>query len=434
MLSNLYINNFRGFKDTILSITDVNFFVGENSTGKTSLLRLIKVLSDPTFWIRDGFYPLIDEFGWYSEITDEPTFEIAYTLLDKTEMIGFVYLRFVNDKNSIRISELRIIESDCALNIKVLPNSLKYKCVINDFSDHIGGDFESRFKSWIYEDPQSLTISKAHLVEKADYLPLVMQAKWIVDMEPKNLRKHPADSRKLPHYPLLRKLSWFAPIRTEPKKTYDNFSVEFNPDGTHTPYLLKKLINTRKNRKEKNEFLEVLRKFGKDSGLFQDIEVKVLGKASSATSAFEIYLTIQNRNLKITNVGYGLSQILPLIVEIVYEDAFSSFAIQQPEIHLHPRGQAAFGDLIYKSASLENKRFIIETHSDYTIDRYRLKVKKNTASSDYKPLSQVIFFHKCENGNRLSMIPILEDGLYSEDQPDEFKHFFINEQLTLLGL
>ena len=46
----IYLNNFRGFKKSYLTLTDVNFLVGENSTGKTSILKLIKLLSDPRFW------------------------------------------------------------------------------------------------------------------------------------------------------------------------------------------------------------------------------------------------------------------------------------------------------------------------------------------------------------------------------------------------
>ncbi|MBC7552880.1 MAG: AAA family ATPase [Taibaiella sp.] len=45
----LYVNNFRGFKKTFLNLKNVNFFVGENSTGKTSLLKLIRILSNDIF-------------------------------------------------------------------------------------------------------------------------------------------------------------------------------------------------------------------------------------------------------------------------------------------------------------------------------------------------------------------------------------------------
>ncbi len=54
-LPTLYIDNFRGFDDTYIPLKEVNFFVGENSTGKTSILSLINLLYDYSFWLRPDF-------------------------------------------------------------------------------------------------------------------------------------------------------------------------------------------------------------------------------------------------------------------------------------------------------------------------------------------------------------------------------------------
>ncbi len=45
----VFVDNFRGFTDTCIAITDVNFLVGENSTGKSSILALIKLISARNF-------------------------------------------------------------------------------------------------------------------------------------------------------------------------------------------------------------------------------------------------------------------------------------------------------------------------------------------------------------------------------------------------
>ncbi|MDP6688819.1 MAG: AAA family ATPase [Alphaproteobacteria bacterium] len=81
-------------------------------------------------------------------------------------------------------------------------------------------------------------------------------------------------------------------------------------------------------------------------------------------------------SVNIRNVGYGVSQSLPVIVEILSRSFGSRFAIQQPEVHLHPKAQAALGDLFYQLALVEEKRFIVETHSDFTIDRFMLNYRK----------------------------------------------------------
>jgi len=157
-------------------------------------------------------------------------------------------------------------------------------------------------------------------------------------------------------------------------------------------------------------------------------------------SPFNINVVINGKPVKIINVGYGVSQILPLIVETVIREEETWLALQQPEIHLHPRGQAAFGDLIYKSALSDNKGFIVETHSDYTVDRFRLKMNIDYRSENYKNedkdkiTSQVVFFSRNKEGNQLTVVPILDNGAYSEEQPIEFKQFFIKEELSLLQI
>lgn len=80
----------------------------------------------------------------------------------------------------------------------------------------------------------------------------------------------------------------------------------------------------------------------------------------------------------------------------------------------------------------EEKNFIVETHSDYTIDRYRLKMNKNYKNDSKNPESQIVFFNRTKDGNTLTCIDINENGSLPDDQPREFREFFIKEQLELL--
>lgn len=84
---------------------------------------------------------------------------------------------------------------------------------------------------------------------------------------------------------------------------------------------------------------------------------------------------------------------------------------------------------------MENKNFIVETHSDYMIDRFRLRTRRSF--DEGKILSdqfQVVYFEKKKLGNELHIIEINPDGTYSENQPKGFRDFFIKEQLNLLEL
>ena len=173
----------------------------------------------------------------------------------------------------------------------------------------------------------------------------------------------------------------------------------------------------------------LIQTFGLDSGLFDSIKIKKYGRDLS--SPFEIDIVLNSSDFKITNVGYGVSQVLPIIVDILARVENTVFAIQQPEIHLHPKAQAALGDFIYNSNLNENKNFFIETHSEYLIDRFRFNVHKNKEKDSN---SQVLFFERTANGNTVHIIEIEDTGRYSENQPSSFTDFFINEDINLLEI
>jgi AAA15 family ATPase/GTPase len=423
----LFINNFRGFKNTFLQLENVNFLVGENSTGKTSILKLIKILSHTDFWFKNDSDHFRREFGYYSEITDDEFFEIG---LVSPQTKKFIWLKFVNVQGFASLTEIKQIDIFINIHILLGKRTAKYRYNKSDFCEYFKEEYLTFFKHWIknygLDDAEELSDS---LLVRGVPIPLVLQIHFLIN-------RHLDDKEKdkgfqLPS--LVPSLAWLAPIRTEPKRTYDDYELNFSPEGTHIPYLLKKQLTARRKTKQGLKFEKILNRFGEDSGMFEKITVTQYSKSN--LSPFNINIVINGKPVKIINVGYGVSQILPLIVETVLRENDTWLALQQPEIHLHPRGQAAFGDLIHKSALSDNKGFIVETHSDYTIDRFRLKLSNDYKNEDKGEItSQVVFFSRNSEGNQLTVVPILPNGAYSEEQPIEFKQFFIKEELSLLQI
>ena len=225
---------------------------------------------------------------------------------------------------------------------------------------------------------------------------------------------------------------WFAPIRTRPRRTYDEYSLKFSAEGVHTPYLIKKILSfTTSKQAEMNKFRDSIESFGRESGLFKSIGVKEYDPKSKA-SPFELDIRLNGEEpLNIKNVGYGVSQTLPIIIELLSKPKNSCFAIQQPEIHIHPKAQAALGDILYTLALTENKKFIIETHSDFIIDRLRTVYRES--KNDNKPSAQIVFFERDTKGNNMHCIEISAEGELPETVPKAFREFFIREQMRLLG-
>jgi hypothetical protein len=221
-------------------------------------------------------------------------------------------------------------------------------------------------------------------------------------------------------------LVWVAPIRTKPRRTYDELRRGYSSEGTHTPYLIRKILGS---AAEAKRFERIIQAVGKGSGLFQSVEISKFG--DDITAPFEVRIILDEKSFNLTNVGYGVSQCLPVLVEILWRQPGSWFAVQQPEVHLHPRAQAALGDMVFRTALSERKRFLIETHSDFMIDRFRTNLRKGRGR---KPESQVLFFERRNQQNTVFPLVMGSDGDMPAKQPKSYRDFFLKETLRVLDI
>lgn len=185
---------------------------------------------------------------------------------------------------------------------------------------------------------------------------------------------------------------------------------------------------------------ENLRGFGRESGLFSDIKVRRHGRQMS--DPFQLQVKVRSGpHANLMDVGYGVSQSLPILVDVMTaaesdsggrsrrRTAGRSFLLQQPEVHLHPRGQAQLANLFIEAYKKNGSRFLIETHSDYVVDRVRISVRERLL----KPEDVSILYFE-PNGNAVTIhnLTLDEDGNL-QGAPAGYRDFFLKETDRLLG-
>ena len=225
-----------------------------------------------------------------------------------------------------------------------------------------------------------------------------------------------------------------APLRSKPKRTYDPVREAASPEGEHIPMLMMRL-----NRKEKDHWDSLhddLVEFGGDAGLFSDIKVRRHGRQMS--DPFQLQVKVRSGPYaNIVDVGYGISQSLPILVDIMAANDRPSrpnrrertFLLQQPEVHLHPRGQAQLASLFIQAFKKRGNRFLIETHSDYIVDRVRISVRQGLLKPDDV---SILYFEP--NGNAVNIHNMgLDDDGNLEGAPPGYREFFLRETDQLLG-
>lgn len=217
----------------------------------------------------------------------------------------------------------------------------------------------------------------------------------------------------------------FAPIRTKPQRTYDPIRDVPKPEGSHVPMIL---ARTYSGSPEKWKVLrQALVGFGEASGLFTGVEVRRMGRKES--DPFHIQVRIAGPAFNLVDVGYGVSQVLPIVVDCVMHDTQATFLLQQPEVHLHPRAQAALGSFLGILAKEQGKRFLIETHSDYLLDRIRMDIR------DGKHLTHdqvsILYFARRNGRVQIHNLRLDEHGNIV-DAPRGYRRFFLDEDRKLL--
>ena len=212
----------------------------------------------------------------------------------------------------------------------------------------------------------------------------------------------------------------FAPIRTRPQRTYDILKDIREPEGSHVPMLLAKIHTS--DPEEWERLRKALVSFGQTSGLFTNLEVKRMGRKES--DPFQIRVKLSGPAFNLVDVGYGVSQVLPIIVDVLQSDRAprqTTFLLQQPEVHLHPRAQAELGSFLALLARSHGKRFIIETHSDFLIDRVRAEIRNNRGLSPEDVL--FLFFSRDDGGVSISPIRLDKSGNILNPPPG-YRQFF----------
>jgi hypothetical protein len=219
----------------------------------------------------------------------------------------------------------------------------------------------------------------------------------------------------------------FAPIRTSPQRTYDPVSAEPKPEGSHVPMLLARLSHSGANASWAT-LRSALKEFGFRSGLFEQIEVIRKGKKES--DPFQIGVKSGGPTFNLVDVGYGVSQALPILVDTLQHSADKDvFLLQQPEVHLHPRAQAELGNFFARQAG-KKRRFVIETHSDHLVDRVRMEVRRGRLRPEDVSL---LYFDRQKQGAMIHNLELAKDGTIV-NPPVGYRQFFLDEERDLLDI
>ncbi|ABD07681.1 conserved hypothetical protein [Rhodopseudomonas palustris HaA2] len=197
------------------------------------------------------------------------------------------------------------------------------------------------------------------------------------------------------------------PLRDYPKRQYiwaGSSPIDVGRTGERTieAILAATSRNEVRNLRAKarlRPFQEMIAWWLREMGLIHSFKLVEIGSGAG------LYRTVIKRDPEspetlITDVGFGISQILPALVLLYYAPEGSTIVLEQPEIHLHPAIQSSLADLIITAIKTRNIQVILESHSEHLLMRLLRRVAEGNKSPypEIEPQDMKVYFCQARDG------------------------------------
>lgn len=219
-------------------------------------------------------------------------------------------------------------------------------------------------------------------------------------------------------------IKFIAPLRESPQRYYisdrDVFDVGVSGENTV-------LLFAKNQKRKKTNIAEPLS--SEDSFRINHVDMRISGLVQKWMNYFELgTLTLTGNKIlqmnvdghNIVDVGFGVSQTVPIIVQALIMKKDETLILEQPEIHLHPQMQMRMADFLLAQA-MSNKNMIVETHSDHIVNRICRRVMENPSLLNFV---NIYFIDKNETGATVRQKVTIDkiDGIII-DNPKFFYQF-----------
>ena len=445
MMDSITLENFRCFRERQTArLAPLTLLVGENSTGKTSFLAMLRILAqlERGSTSADFKEPPYD-LGSFDEIAHNRggragranEFTVGFENEDRSDRRESVSGRFRGlytfRKNGSAPELFRRVLADGAVAVAEECSTDGSYCArlqtavgawtLNATARQYGTLRLGQYQ-WFLQQPRRYPRFEGDPAVPPQITPVDDSPEWVDEYE------SPFTRLSYGRHPLLfDEPATFAgaPMRSKPRRTYDPARPVPDPEGDYIPMYLSDL--SFQHERLWLQLKDYLEEFGRAAGLFDELSIRQLGRNGS--DPFQIQVRKGDSRRKgpwrnLTDVGYGVSQVLPVITELLRQGTPKQCLMQQPEVHLHPSAQAALGTLFCQVAA-SGRQLIVETHSDHLIDRVRMDVRDKTTSLKPEDVS-LLYFER--TGLDICIHSLRFDKLGNVlNAPPGYRQFFMQE-------
>ena len=426
MITHLRAENFKSWKDTgDLRLGRLTGLFGTNSSGKTSILQILPLLKqtaefpDPNRVLYTGKDDSPVYLGTFQEIIHgqrpDATVKLSFTwrlaeplsLVDlgrPSSVAGLAFPEFSFQTSIIREGDGPVVDSfEYGVGTQVFGmhrnEDRTYGLTYRDRVKPQGWQPGSDVYTFISPDPNFSKIPLPPPVKCYGFPPEA----GVYSVELKDQRNR-GGSTKLdaydvsrPHYSglpplqlafenLFAKVHYLGPLRSYPRRVYGWGGEKPADTGWDGKEVVPALLAS-KTAMQVADWL-------KQMGLIQSFKLQPVGDSGTIYQC-RVKATPTATEVLLPDVGFGVSQILPVLVNCAMLPEGSTLLLEQPEIHLHPFAQAALADVLIDAITSRNLQIIVESHSEHLLRRIQRRIAREVIHPD----DVALYFCHVENGS-----------------------------------
>lgn len=397
MLKQLRIQNFKSWKDTgTISLAPISLIFGANSSGKSSIGQFLMMLKQ-TAESQDRkaiFYP-----GGKNSAVQLGSFREMVYQRDLENEIDFEYEWETFEKLKFRdtVSQTNFVADTIDFTAKVKGDKDSDILKIEELNYHIKAGDKSVLK--VGMNPSAKKQGQ-YEVYSAQYSLIRNPGRVWYPSPPVRFYGFPDEVvnyyknsefvqyLNLAQEKLFKSIFYLGPLRIKTERLYTWGGITPESVGYSGELTIAALLAS-KNRKISfgykkftKPFEQIIAASLKSMGLIDNFRVKKI-----AENRQEYEVNVQTKGSKdwvdLPDVGFGISQVLPVLVQCFYAPPGSIIIMEQPEIHLHPSAQSALADVMIdvinsrENGTDRNIQLIIETHSEHFLRRLQRRIAEN---------------------------------------------------------